>query len=121
MVIQQGEHPIAGYADGNPFENYKDITLFGDHTLSLFKPQEKFFVASDGVKILSPSLKMNGMFYYYLLEKYKPQSEGYKRHFTIMKKSTALFPSEINEQAKISKFLKNFDSLIALHQRKPNR
>ena len=118
VVIQQGEHPIAGYADGNPFENYKDITLFGDHTLSLFKPQEKFFVASDGVKILSPSLKMNGMFYYYLLEKYKPQSEGYKRHFTIMKKSTALFPSEINEQAKISKFLKNFDSLIALHQRK---
>lgn len=117
-VIQQGENPIAGYADGNPFENYKDVTLFGDHTLSLFKPQGKFFVASDGIKILSPSLKMSGMFYYYLLEKYKPQSEGYKRHFTIMKKSTALFPIEIDEQVKISKFLKEFDFLITLHQRK---
>ena len=118
MVIQQGENPIAGYANGDPFENFKDVTLFGDHTLSLFKPQEKFFVASDGIKILSPSLKMNGMFYYYLLEKYRPQSEGYKRHFTIMKKSTALFPIEIDEQIKISNFLKELDSLIALHQRK---
>ena len=61
---------------------------------------------------------MNGMFYYYLLEKYRPQSEGYKRHFTIMKKSTALFPIEIDEQIKISNFLKELDSLIALHQRK---
>lgn len=118
MVIQQGGNPIAGYADGDPFENFKDVTLFGDHTLSLFKPQEKFFVASDGIKILSPSLKMNGMFYYYLLEKYKPQSEGYKRHFTIMKKRTALFPIEIDEQIKISNFLKELDSLITLHQRK---
>lgn len=118
MVIQQGENPIAGYANGDPFENFKDVTLFGDHTLSLFKPQEKFFVASDGIKILSPSLKMNGMFYYYLLEKYRPQSEGYKRHFTIMKKSTALFPIEIDEQIKISNFLEELDSLIALHQRK---
>ena len=117
MVIQQGENPIAGYANGDPFENFKDVTLFGDHTLSLFKPQEKFFVASDGIKILSPSLKMNGMFYYYLLEKYRPQSEGYKRHFTIMKKSTALFPIEIDEQIKISNFLEELDSLIALHQR----
>ena len=120
MVIQQGENPIAGYANGDPFENFKDVTLFGDHTLSLFKPQEKFFVASDGIKILSPSLKMNGMFYYYLLEKYRPQSEGYKRHFTIMKKSTALFPIEIDEQIKISNFLEELDSLIALHQRKQN-
>lgn len=118
MVIQQGENPIAGYANGDPFENFKDVTLFGDHTLSLFKPQEKFFVASDGIKILSPSLKMDGMFYYYLLEKYRPQSEGYKRHFTIMKKSTALFPIEIDEQIKISNFLKELDSLIVLHQRK---
>ena len=121
MVIQQGENPIAGYANGDPFENFKDVTLFGDHTLSLFKPQEKFFVASGGIKILSPSLKMNGMFYYYLLEKYRPQSEGYKRHFTIMKKSTALFPIEIDEQIKISNFLEELDSLIALHQRKLNK
>ena len=119
MVIQQGENPIAGYANGDPFENFKDVTLFGDHTLSLFKPQEKFFVASDGIKILSPSLKMNGMFYYYLLEKYRPQSEGYKRHLKKKKKSTALFPIEIDEQIKISNFLKELDSLIALHQRKP--
>lgn len=35
-----------------------------------------------------------------------------------MKKRTALFPIEIDEQIKISNFLKELDSLITLHQRK---
>ena len=52
-VVQQGDKPIASYADGLPFEDYKDIVLFGDHTLSLYKPKSAFFVATDGVKVLS--------------------------------------------------------------------
>ena len=117
-VIQQGDNPIAGYADGNPFESYKDITLFGDHTLSLFKPDKEFFIASDGIKILSPSISMDGVFYYYLLEKYKPKSEGYKRHFTILKKRKAKFPNYIEEEIKIGKILSGTDSLIIKYQYK---
>ncbi|OTA87112.1 hypothetical protein BHL84_07310 [Limosilactobacillus reuteri] len=119
-VIQQGDNPIAGYANNAPFKDYKKVTLFGDHTLSLYKPQRAFLVASDGIKILSPSLKMDSLFYYYLLEKYKPHSEGYKRHFSILKKNVAFFPVNIAEQTKISHCLSNFDSLITLHQRKQN-
>src|SRR5574337_934856 len=52
-VIQQGNNPIVGYSDGEPFTDYKDITLFGDHTVSLYNPQSPFFIATDGVKILS--------------------------------------------------------------------
>lgn len=84
-VIQQGDTPVVGYADGKPFEDYEDVSLFGDHTLSLYKPKSPFFVASDGIKILSPSISINGLFYYYLLMRYKPHSEGYKRHYTILK------------------------------------
>ena len=47
-VIQQGDKPIVGYSDGEPFTDYKDITLFGDHTVSLYKPKSPFFVATDG-------------------------------------------------------------------------
>ena len=119
-VIQQGDNPIAGYANNAPFKDYKKVTLFGDHTLSLYKPQRAFLVASDGIKILSPSLKMDSLFYYYLLEKYKPHSEGYKRHFSILKKNVAFFPVNIAEQTKISHCLSNFDSLITLHQRELN-
>lgn len=117
-VIQQGEIPIAGYADGIPCYNYENITIFGDHTLSLFKPNKPFFISSDGVKLLSPLVKIDGQFFYYLLEKYKPKSEGYKRHFTILKNCEAYFPNNIEEQTKISTLLNRMNSIITLHQRK---
>ena len=115
-VVQQGDHPIAGYSNDIPFKNYKDVTLFGDHTLSLFKPRKAFLIASDGIKILSPSVTMDSLFYYYLLEKYKPRSEGYKRHFSILKKSVALFPVTINEQKQIAHVLIIIDKTISLQQ-----
>lgn len=115
-VIQQGDTPISGYANGQPFQNYENITLFGDHTLSLYKPKSPFFVASDGVKILSPSIDMDGLFYYYLLMKYKPNSEGYKRHYTIMKGCEASYPSNRDEQMRIAGYFENLDNLIASQQ-----
>lgn len=115
-VVQQGDHPIAGYSNDIPFKNYKDVTLFGDHTLSLFKPRKAFLIASDGIKILSPSVTMDSLFYYYLLEKYKPRSEGYKRHFSILKKGVALFPVSINEQTQIAHVLIIIDKTISLQQ-----
>ena len=115
-VIQQGDTPISGYANGQPFQNYENITLFGDHTLSLYKPKSPFFVASDGVKILSPSIDMNGLFYYYLLMKYKPNSEGYKRHYTIMKSCEASYPSNRDEQMRIAEYFENLDNLIVSQQ-----
>ena len=120
-VIQQGEAPIAGYANGRPFFDYKNITLFGDHTLSLFKPKKPFFIASDGVKILSPLLKIDGWFYYYLLEQYKPKSEGYKRHFTILKNCEAYLSNNQDEQIKIGNIFMLLDKLITLHQSKLDR
>ena len=116
-VIQQGDTPISGYADGQPFQNYENITIFGDHTLSLYKPKSPFFVASDGVKILSPSIDMDGLFYYYLLTKHKPNSEGYKRHYTIMKGCEASYPTNRDEQMRIAEYFKNLDNLIISQQK----
>lgn len=117
-VIQQGDTPVVGYADGKPFEDYENVSLFGDHTLSLYKPKSPFFIASDGIKILSPSISINGLFYYYLLMRYKPHSEGYKRHYTILKSCEALYPTECEEQKKIGEYFANLDNLITLHQHK---
>lgn len=118
LVIQQGDKPIAGFSNSKPFKNYNNITLFGDHTLSLFKPRSSFLIASDGIKILSPSIEMNGLFYFYALEKYKPKSEGYKRHFTILKKCKANFPTNIDEQKLIGNLLLRIDNLINKRQLK---
>ena len=119
-VIQQGDMPIAGYADGKAFVNYDNITLFGDHTLSLYKATSPFFVASDGLKILS-SPELDGLLLFTLLDKYKPKSEGYKRHFNILKEVKVCYPKNINEQSPIGSIFKNLDALITLHQRKHDK
>lgn len=115
-VIQQGDKPVVGYADGEPFADYEDVTLFGDHTVSLYKPNRPFFVATDGMKILSAD-NLKGDYLYTTLERYKPESQGYKRHFTILKNQDVWFTENQEEQAEIGSFFSNLDTLIALHQR----
>ena len=115
-VIQQGDNPVIGYSDGEPFKNFKDVTLFGDHTVSLYKPTEPFFVATDGVKILS-SDDFDGMYLFSTLERYKPEPQGYKRHFTILKNENVCFTKNNDEQRIIGSFFDNLDNIINLHQR----
>ncbi|WP_349531194.1 restriction endonuclease subunit S [Leuconostoc mesenteroides] len=116
-VIQQGDNPIVGYSDGIPFMNYKDIILFGDHTVSLYKPNSPFFISTDGVKILSAD-NFEGNYLYTTLERYKPDSQGYKRHFTILKNQELWFTRNMEEQQKVGLFFKQLDNNIALQQKK---
>jgi type I restriction enzyme S subunit len=116
-IIQQGDNPVLGYADGNPFKNFRDVILFGDHTVSLYKPKSPFFIATDGVKILSAD-KFNGKYLFAALERYKPKSQGYRRHFNILKNTEFYFTRNDDEQQKIGAFFQHLDNLITLHQRK---
>ncbi|MBF7103836.1 restriction endonuclease subunit S [Pediococcus pentosaceus] len=116
-VIQQGDKPIVGYSDGEPFIDYKDITLFGDHTVSLYKSQRPFFVATDGVKILSAD-NFEGGYLFTTLERYKPEPQGYKCHFIILKNQDVWFTVSMEEQEAIGSLFKKIDDLITLQQRK---
>ena len=116
-VIQQGGEPIIGFANGTPCTDYKDIVIFGDHTLSLYKPKQPFFVATDGVRILKGTKNVDGFFLLFLLERYKPQSEGYKRYFNILSDIECFMSYNISEQKKIGAFFDTLDNLITLHQR----
>lgn len=117
-VVQQGNDPIMGYANGYPCEDYQETVIFGDHTLSLYKPQAPFFVATDGVRIVKGKDKSDGFFLFTLLEKYKPQSEGYKRYFSILSDTSCYFAKNLSEQQKIGEYFECINSLITLHQRK---
>lgn len=116
-VIQQGGEPVIGFANGTPCTDYKDIVIFGDHTLSLYKPKQPFFVATDGVRILKGTKNVDGFFLLSLLERYKPQSEGYKRYFNILADIECFTSYNISEQKKIGAYFDNLDNLITLHQR----
>ena len=92
--------------------------IFGDHTLSLYKPKTPFFVATDGVRILQGINEMNGNYLLSLLETNKPISEGYKRYYSILTDRKVFFTSNSEEQTKIGSFFSHLDRLITLHQRK---
>ena len=116
-VIQQGEKPILGFSNKAPYKEYKKVVLFGDHTLSLYKPESPFLIATDGIKILYVK-DWNGYFLFAFLQKYKPDSEGYKRHFSILKSKKAKFTVIDKEQQKIGNLLSKVDQLIELENKK---
>lgn len=117
IVVQQGDSPILGYSNAEGFEGYINVTLFGDHTVSLYKPQLPFVVATDGIKILSSSI-LHHQYFYTVLEKYKPIPQGYKRHFSILKEQIANITVNKDEQKKIGEIFEIIDNLITLHKRK---
>ena len=117
-IIQQGNEPVIGLANGTPCGDYKDVVIFGDHTLSLYKPQRPFFVATDGVRIVKGQQYTDGYYLLSLLEKYKPQSEGYKRYFSILADANCITTYNVSEQKQIGFFFWYMDHLITLHQRK---
>lgn len=114
-VIQQGDQPVAGYSDNEPIKDYENKVIFGDHTVSLYRPGSPFLLASDGVKVLSVN-DFDGDFLFAFLERFKPKSEGYKRHFTILKNQNGAFPNDSAERNKIGELFKILDSLIAANQ-----
>ncbi|WP_327133218.1 restriction endonuclease subunit S domain-containing protein, partial [Mycoplasma capricolum] len=117
-VIQQGSEPILGYVSNgikNPYFDYESTILFGDHTLSLYKPKKPFFIASDGIKVYKSNF-LNAYYLYYLIKKNIPNSNGYKRHSSILKSKNVLLSIDELEQYKISLLLNTLDSLITLHQ-----
>ena len=116
-IIQQGNDPIIGHANGSPCDDYENTVVFGDHTLSLYKPKKPFFVATDGVRILKGVDDMNGLYLLPLLERNKPQSEGYKRYFSILADRDVLYTSDYEEQIQIGSIFALLDNLITLHQR----
>ena len=116
-IIQQGNDPIIGYANGEPCKDYEDTVIFGDHTLSLYKPKTPFFVATDGVRIIKGLDSMNGNYLLSLLERNKPKSEGYKRYYSILADVDVFFTENHEEQYKIGKLFLELDNLITLHQR----
>ena len=61
---------------------------------------------------------MDGNYLLPLLERNKPQSEGYKRYYSILADIDVFFTENHEEQSKIGEYFSELDHLITLHQRK---
>lgn len=114
-VIQQGDIPILGYSDDRPFEKYKSVILFGDHTLSLYRPKAPFLLATDGIKILQSTI-LKRDYLYYLTQNYIPKSQGYKRHFSVLKQVFVNYSRDSSEQSAIGSLFRTLDDLLASYK-----
>ncbi|EJP22888.1 type I restriction modification DNA specificity domain protein [Streptococcus oralis SK304] len=114
-VIQQGDIPILGYSNEQPFKKYNSVILFGDHTLSLYRPEFPFLLATDGLKVLQSSV-LKRDYLYYLTQKYVPKNQGYKRHFSILKSIFINFSQDLAEQFAIGSLFRTLDELLTSYK-----
>ncbi|HEM6115679.1 restriction endonuclease subunit S [Streptococcus pluranimalium] len=114
-VIQQGDNPTLGFSNDIPFKNYENVILFGDHTLSLFNPSIPFLLATDGLKILQAN-EFEKNFLFYITQKYIPESQGYKRHFSILKSTYIYFSNNTLEQSAIGTLFQTLDELLSAYK-----
>lgn len=115
-VVDQGKKKVVGFNNGkDKVLKNKEIIVYGDHTTIVKYIDFDFIVGADGTKLLK-SDRENLKFIYYNLCHNNVKSEGYKRHFSILKKLKLQIPS-IQEQQKIAEFLTSLDNLIESKQK----
>ena len=112
-VIDQGKDLVRGFSNQSEKIFRTDgIIVFGDHTTILKYIDFDFIVGGDGVKLIS-SDTMDVKYLYNNLIYNNVSSEGYKRHFSILKNIMIQIPNQ-EEQVKISEFLSSLDNQIEL-------
>ena len=116
-VIDQGQDEIAGYFnDKNKLCYELPIIIYGDHTTFVKFRDKPFIVGADGVKLLLPKIDANLKYLFYALEYFNIKPEGYKRHFSIIKKINLPLPS-LEEQNEISEMFGSVDKKIMYTQK----
>lgn len=108
-VIDQGQDEIAGYFnDKTKLCQELPIIIYGDHTTFVKFRDKPFIVGADGVKLLIPKFNANPKYLFYALEHFNIKPEGYKRHFSIIKK-IKLPITTLEEQNEISEIFTYID------------
>ncbi len=116
-VVDQSMDLVAGYSnDDTKVLNDIPVIIFGDHTTIVKYIDFPFVVGADGTKILKTNKNNNLKFVYYFLQFSPVESEGYKRHYSVLKDMNINLPKSSVEQQKISEFLTSVDKVIESKQ-----
>ncbi|TXN17207.1 hypothetical protein FV219_00845 [Methylobacterium sp. WL122] len=112
-IVDQGATFICGYTDNNsaryPYE--LPVIIFGDHTRILKYVDFPFAIGADGTQCLRPTEDFDPRYFYYALDALALPSEGYARHFKLLKERHIPVPT-LNEQRQIAQVLLSVDRSI---------
>lgn len=120
-IIDQSQSAICGWTNDREalISSDSPLLIFGDHTCALKIVNVPFAQGADGIKILKANGRTDPSFLYQYLLSNPVKQEQYKRHFSILKEKTVVFPSkDTGEQRKIAATLSSLDELIAAESEK---
>lgn len=118
-VVDQGKKEIIGYSDNsNKLYTKVPVIVYGDHTTIIKYREIPFIVGGDGVKLLKAKTGFLQKYIYYAVCQFNISSEGYKRHWNMLK--NVLIPIPNYETQKIiidtldsfTKKIKNEEALL---------
>ena len=94
-IIDQSQNEIAGWSDdeGAVLRPESPVVIFGDHTCAVKLAREPFIQGADGIKILEAKTGMLPEFLYYFLLAHPLETDGYRRHFSLLKRKAIPIPS----------------------------
>lgn len=93
-IIDQSQQEIAGWTDDElaVIRPDKPLVIFGDHTCAVKLAKQPFAQGADGIKILETNGKLLPAFLYHFLKAHPLDTDGYKRHFTDLKRKQIPLP-----------------------------
>ena len=112
-IVDQGAKFICGYTDdlAAVYPYSLPVIVFGDHTRTLKYVDFPFAVGADGTQCLHPTANFDERFFFYSLQNIDLRSEGYARHFKLLKEQTIACPP-LDEQRRIAEVLRSVDEAI---------
>lgn len=115
-IIDQSQQAIAGWTDNESavVHPVKPLVIFGDHTCAVKLVKQPFVQGADGIKILETDDQLLPEFLYRFLKANPLETDGYKRHFTDLKRKGMPLPPLATQQeivAEIKRHEKRIDEL----------
>ena len=116
-IVDQGAKHICGYTNdlSKCYDKGLPVVVFGDHTLHTKFIDFNFAIGADGTQVLGPKSKeCDTKYLYYLVSRAAELigSEGYKRHFKILKEFDIEYIEPLPKQQKIATILSSVDDVI---------
>lgn len=93
-IIDQSQQFIAGWTENADavIDPADGVVVFGDHTCAVKYVDQLFVQGADGIKILKPVGDLNAAFLAYYLQAYPLPTDGYRRHFSLLKDYPVALP-----------------------------
>ncbi|WP_242115562.1 N-6 DNA methylase [Sphingomonas lacusdianchii] len=100
-IIDQSQEFIAGWTDSADavIDPADGLVVFGDHTCVIKFVDQPFVQGADGIKILKPTGNLSAAYLAYYLQAYPLPTDGYRRHFSLLKDYRVALPPPETQQA----------------------